>query len=174
MKDKLRRQAALLRLVRRQVLSSQAEMVRLLREQGFRVTQASVSRDVRELGLVRLNGCYLPVSRLESQRRTPVAPAEIELITDIQPVGANLIVVRTPPGAANTVAVGIDQQRWPEVVGTVAGDDTILVVVRSRTAQGRVLARLAAGAAPYSRHAGPGRLGRRSGRQPETNRNGVP
>jgi transcriptional regulator of arginine metabolism len=140
MRAKGPRQTALLRLVRQQAVSNQGEMVELLKEKGFRVTQASVSRDVRELGLVRVAGRYVPAARVT----TGVGSAALsdvvnELISFAEPVGANLIVVGTPPGAANTVAAELDQKRFPQIAGTLAGDDTVFVAVRSRSAQGRVL-----------------------------------
>jgi transcriptional regulator of arginine metabolism len=143
MREKGRRQAALLRLVRRRALSSQDEMVRLLRGLGFRATQSSISRDVRELGLVRVDGRYVPAARLGVGRPQDLtSDLKTELIISMEPVGANLIVLRTPPGGANAVAVDLDRKNLPQIAGTVAGDDTIFVAVRSRSAQGRVLALL--------------------------------
>ena len=77
---------------------------------------------------------------------------ENELIISVEPVGANLIVVRTPPGGANAVAVEWDAKHVPEIAGTVAGDDTIFIAVRSRSAQGRLLAML--GGARFERPGG--------------------
>jgi len=143
MREKERRQAALARLVQREAVSSQDEMVRLLRNLGLHATQSSVSRDVRELGLVRVSGQYVPAARLEGAR---VERAELgfrsELIISVEPVGSNLIVVKTPPGTANAVAIELDRKHLPEIAGTLAGDDTIFVAVRSRSAQGRALALL--------------------------------
>jgi transcriptional regulator of arginine metabolism len=143
MRNKAARQAALVRLANEHALSSQGQMVRLLRELGFKVTQASISRDVRDLGLVRVNGRYLPAAQVgrDGGTQTPTGLGN-ELIVSIEPIGANLIVVRTPVGSANALAVELDQQQWTGVAGTLAGDDTIFVAVRSRSAQGRVLALL--------------------------------
>lgn len=143
MKERRTRQAALLKLVRRQQLASQEEMVALLHKQGFNVTQASVSRDVRELGLVRVDGRYVPADRVGAEgAEAGAAPYGSELIISVEPVGANLIVIKTPPGAASTVAVELDGRQVPQIAGTVAGDDTIFVAVRSRAAQGQALALL--------------------------------
>jgi transcriptional regulator of arginine metabolism len=136
MNEKHGRQTALLRLVRGQPVANQHEMVRLLKTTGISATQTSVSRDVRELGLIKAGGRYLPVARLTA------APNESplnELIIRIEPVGANLIVVRTRIGAASAVAVEIDRAADAVIAGTVAGDDTVLVAVRSRSAQGHAL-----------------------------------
>lgn len=143
MKEKLRRQAVLLQLVNERSVASQEEMVQLLGELGYHTGQSSVSRDVRELGLVRVGGKYVPSDLIDSNHRE-VSGNELknELITFSEPVGAHLVIVHTPPGAANTVAVDLDQRKLPDVAGTVAGDDTIFVAVRSRSAQGRILAML--------------------------------
>jgi transcriptional regulator of arginine metabolism len=143
MYEKRKRQTALLKLVRGQAVADQNEMVRALKSAGIMATQASVSRDVRELGLVKAAGRYVPATRLTAGRAgaQPESPLS-ELITMIEPVGANLIVVRTRIGAASTIAVGIDCTASPAIVGTVAGDDTVFVAVRSRSAQGQAVALL--------------------------------
>lgn len=154
MPEKTRRQATLLRLVRRRRIATQDELVQLINEAGFSATQASISRDLRELGLVKLAGAYAPLPALSAGRDGP----ETDLITSAVPAGANLLIVRTAVGAAAPVAVEIDRRAWPEVVGTVAGDDTVFVAVTGRAAQGRVLARLGGGraaAAPVNGRPGP-------------------
>ena len=141
MNEKRKRQTALLRLVRGRAVANQNEIVRLLRTDGICATQASVSRDVRELGLVKIDGRYLLARHLTPRR--PVHAAEgplYELITAVEPVGANLVILRTRIGAASTVAVEIDRAASPDIAGTLAGDDTVFVAVRSRTAQGRAVA----------------------------------
>lgn len=120
-------------------------MVESLEKLGFSVTQASVSRDVRELGLVRVDGRYVPATRVGGDApEGSISGVVNELINSVDPVGSNLVVVRTPPGAANTVAAELDQRHVPLIAGTLAGDDTVFVAVRSRSAQGRVLALLRA------------------------------
>jgi transcriptional regulator of arginine metabolism len=137
MKD--RRQRAILTLVATRPIHSQEELAALLEQQGFAATQATVSRDIKELGLVKVpikNGddeealfkYVVPSATVNYVSRLHRAVAE--LVTKID--GAvNLIVLRTPPGSAMMVASAIDEAGWPEVIGTVGGDDTILVVVRS-------------------------------------------
>lgn len=142
MKDKRRRQSALLRLIRQERVSSQAEIVSRLAGMGFAATQASVSRDLRELGLIKVGGRYVPAGRVVGRAPAPADGPVSELITDVAAVGANLVVVRTREGAASAVAVELDHHALPEVAGTLAGDDTIFVAVRSRSAQGRVVAML--------------------------------
>jgi transcriptional regulator of arginine metabolism len=132
---KRRRQQAILDLVRRDSLGSQAAILGRLRKQGFQVTQPTVSRDLEELGLVR--------TRDDRGRLRYAPPAEAtnghgpqrlhrilaEYVVGLEPSG-NLVVVRTPPGSANTVAQVIDQVGLKDVIGTVAGDDTILLVAK--------------------------------------------
>jgi transcriptional regulator of arginine metabolism len=141
--DKPRRQAALMRLVRAKPVESQEQIVTLMRSEGFRVTQASVSRDIRELGLVKLAGRYLPAARaLALPSEGASQEPEIGLITGLEPVGANLVVVKTRIGAASSVAVMLDHDLGKMAAGTIAGDDTVFVAVRSRCDQGRVVAQL--------------------------------
>jgi transcriptional regulator of arginine metabolism len=132
---KRRRQQAILDLVRRDSLGSQSAILGRLRKQGFEVTQPTVSRDLEELGLVR--------TRDERGRLRYAPPSEAgnghgpermhrilaEYVVGLEPSG-NLVVVRTPPGSANTVAQVIDQVGLKDVIGTVAGDDTILLVAK--------------------------------------------
>lgn len=142
MSEKPQRQAILLELVKQQAVSNQHELVDLLIKNGFSATQASISRDIRELGLVKVNGRYVPATQLNGQSPTTAKDPLNELITGMEPIGSNLIVVHTKTGAASTVAVELDCQQIDDIVGTIAGDDTIFIAVRSRSTQGRVLALL--------------------------------
>ena len=138
---KSRRQASLSRLIRRKRLTNQRQIVEHMGKLGFAMTQACVSRDTRELGIIKVNGRYV-----SSGEATTVGIRLAEqdpirgLITNIEPVGANLLVIRTDPGAAGSVAAALDSKSLLEMVGSVAGDDTIFVAVRSRSDQGRLLA----------------------------------
>jgi transcriptional regulator of arginine metabolism len=143
--EKARRQDALLRLIQEREVANQHEIVRWLRKTGVSATQASISRDIRELGLVKVGGRYVPSDGLidrEAAVRSPVA--ENGLITGYEPVGANLVIVRTRIGAASAVAVELDRLHARDIAGTIAGDDTIFVAIRSRSAQGRVVSLLSA------------------------------
>jgi len=134
------RQRALLRLVREQRLTDQRGVLHALSEVGFPTTQASISRDLRELGLVKVAGRY---RRVEDLSQAPGASGGGEpafhMIRRIHPVGANLIVLHTGVGEAGTVAAAIDRRAAGEIVGTIAGDDTIFLAVRSRSEQGWVV-----------------------------------
>ena len=131
------RQRAILTLVATRPVHSQEELVSLLERQGFEVTQATVSRDIKELGLakvpIRENGgemfkYVVPTAAVNYVSRLHRAVAE--LVTSIEG-SVNIIVLRTPPGSAMLVASAIDEAAWPEVIGTLGGDDTVLTVVRS-------------------------------------------
>ncbi|HUG88711.1 MAG TPA: arginine repressor [Actinomycetota bacterium] len=144
---KRRRQQAILELVRREPLASQQAILDRLRELGYEVTQPTVSRDLDELGLTRVRDASGHLRYASPQDAAPVGRKEElrhvlqEFVLGIVASG-NLVVVRTPPGAANAVAQVLDRVEITDVVGTVAGDDTILVVaregVRGRTVQRRL------------------------------------
>lgn len=136
------RQRRLLRLVKRAPATTQTALVADLRREGFAATQASISRDLRELGVVKLGGKYLPAERVNAGPLKAARVEQPELITSVEPVGGNLVIVRTQVGAASRVAAQIDAQPSPGIAATLAGDDTIFIAVRSRAAQGRVLYRL--------------------------------
>jgi transcriptional regulator of arginine metabolism len=138
--DKQHRQEAILSLVQSQAIANQNELVDAVREAGFKAAQASISRDIRELGLVKVAGRYVRLAAVPGavQARAPEAIAE--LITGFEPIGANMIVLRTVTGAAGTVAAGLDEHELREVAGSLAGDDTIFLAVRSRSDQGRLAA----------------------------------
>jgi transcriptional regulator of arginine metabolism len=137
-----RRQRAILTLVATRPIHSQEELVMLLDQQGFEVTQATVSRDIKELGLVkvpiRTNGddealfkYVVPTAAVNYVSRLHRAVSELAMTIE---GSVNLIVIKTPPGSAMMVASAIDEAGWPEVLGTVGGDDTILVIVNSAEA----------------------------------------
>lgn len=132
---KSQRQAAILDLVGREAVHSQEQLRRRLRARGFDVTQATLSRDIRDLGLVKraADGAYQ-----SAQSEAGAAPAGAgaalqravaEYASRVDRV-RQLVVLRTGPGQAQPLALAIDRARLPEVVGTLAGDDTILVISR--------------------------------------------
>jgi len=140
---KLQRHAAILRLVRGQRIASQDELRRALKAADFSVTQATLSRDVRELGLAKLidaQGSYYAQPG-DSGVRPDFQAVLGALLTGVDGVGP-LLVLRTANGSAGAVAVAIDQAAWGEIIGTVAGEDTLLVITRSEKARERVAARL--------------------------------
>lgn len=136
------RRDALRRIIRAGTVGRQADLVRLLEREGFEVTQSSVSRDLRDLGVAKVGDRYV----LPEDAGTPVAGFEAVagFVQGFQPAGPNLIVVRTTIGAAQSVAIAIDRARWPEVVGTISGDDTIFVATENARQQRAVADRLRA------------------------------
>lgn len=142
---KARRHAAILRLLKHHRVRSQEDLRDLLAQDGIEVTQATLSRDVRELGVVRaVDDEGHPYYTLPAE--APVlAPALVPLVRTLllQSDGVgNLLVLRTPAGSANALGSAIDREGWAEVLGTIAGDDTILIVTRSERARRAVMARL--------------------------------
>jgi transcriptional regulator of arginine metabolism len=117
------------------------ELVELLRERGISATQSSVSRDLRELGIAWIGGRYaLPPDREE--RMDPRFAEVSRFLRGARPAGPHLTVVFTTVGAAQTVAIAIDRAGWPEVVGTMAGDDTVFAATASARDQKRLIQRL--------------------------------
>jgi transcriptional regulator of arginine metabolism len=141
------RERLILELVSSQPVHTQHQLVQALRQRGLRVTQATVSRDVKRLGLVKVldregHYRYAPAQAAREQA-PPAARAKLlaafrEFVTGVD-WGEALVLVKTLSGRANAVAAAIDEARMPEVAGTVAGDDTILVVVRRTEDRGAVV-----------------------------------
>ena len=135
------RRDAILRLLRAGEVRRQAELTQLLRKSGFEVTQSSISRDLRELGVLKASGRYLPPPE-DSVRTQGDFSVIAQFVRDLKLAGPTLVVVRTTIGAAQSVAVAIDKAQWPEAVGTISGDDTIFIATTDARAQRRLLARL--------------------------------
>jgi transcriptional regulator of arginine metabolism len=135
------RRDAILAILGSGIVRRQAELTQLLKKRGFAVTQSSVSRDLRELGVLKASGRYLPpppeIAHAQGKLGS-LAP----FARSARPAGASLIVLRTSTGAAQSVAVALDKAEWPEVVGTISGDDTIFIATADARAQQRLLARL--------------------------------
>ncbi|HEX7081150.1 MAG TPA: arginine repressor [Gammaproteobacteria bacterium] len=135
------RRRAIARLLEQHQISRQSELVSLLRAEGFVATQSSVSRDLRDLGAAKLkNGYSLPERATDGNGELLQSVAD--LVRDIRTAGPNLLVIRTAVGAAQRVAVTLDGIDWPEIVGTLSGDDTIFVATTNSTQQRRLRARL--------------------------------
>jgi transcriptional regulator of arginine metabolism len=132
---KTARHARIVALIRDKVVSSQTALADLLAADGTHVTQATLSRDLEELRAVKVRGAYvIPEDNDRPLRPTEEAPARLvrllrELLTGAD-ASANLVVLRTPPGAAQFLASALDRSGLPDIVGTIAGDDTILLVAR--------------------------------------------
>jgi transcriptional regulator of arginine metabolism len=135
---RLTRHHLIVELVQREPVQNQEELRRLLTGRGIRVTQATLSRDLRELGLVKSPAGYQVPGTPEASSpidngKLPTAVQEFVIGAD---AAKNLVVLRTPPGGAQPLAIAIDRSRPRGVLGTLAGDDTVLVVTRTdRAAQ---------------------------------------
>jgi transcriptional regulator of arginine metabolism len=136
----LARRAALRRIIGHAPVGRQEDLVRLLGKAGHPATQSSVSRDLRELGVAKQGDRYVLPDDSAPARDDFGAVAAF--VRGIHPAGPCLTVIRTTAGAAQSVAIVLDRADWPDVVGTISGDDTIFVATTGAGAQRRVLARL--------------------------------
>jgi transcriptional regulator of arginine metabolism len=143
MLNKSLRQRAVLDIVRQGSIASQEELQRALRKRGFKVTQATLSRDIRDLGLVKTpDGYALPQGEDGGMLALPPVKRLVrEFVLDARPA-QNLLVVKTIIGSAQPVAAALDEQDWDEVVGTIAGDDAILIVCPDKEAAKRIAERI--------------------------------
>ena len=124
MLSKETRQKALTELIRTQKIATQQHLQRAMEDAGIQTTQASLSRDISEMGILKESGFYVlhPASFYQGG---------ILQVLSVQSAGPNLLVVKTAPGSASTIGLGIDESRIDGVVGTLAGDDTLFVAISS-------------------------------------------
>ena len=141
--QQLERRQVIVRILRDGHVRRQEDLARLLKTEGFEVTQSSVSRDLRDLGVLKASGRYvLPPD--EVSRANGDFAMLAQFVRGLKRAGPSLTVVRTTIGAAQSVAVAIDRAEWPEVAGTLSGDDTIFIATANAGAQDALLARLQA------------------------------
>ncbi len=141
---KTRRQALILSIIREKAIETQEELGETLKEEGVKVTQATLSRDIKELGLIKVptpDGHYrysLPTDRSFSD---VVERAELMFKNSVTSIdySENLIIIKTTTGTAQGVAAALDDLDWKEVMGTIAGDDSILVIVRKKQQVEKIL-----------------------------------
>jgi transcriptional regulator of arginine metabolism len=137
----LERRAAILAILRSGLVGKQADLVRLLKKEGHAVTQSSISRDLRDLGVLKARGRYvLPPD--EVTRANGDFGTLTQFVRELRSAGPSITVLRTTIGAAQSVAVAIDKAQWPEVAGTISGDDTIFIATANARAQQELLGRL--------------------------------
>lgn len=141
--SKLSRKNAILELLDRGPVGSQEELQRLLRKRGFDAGQATLSRDIRELGLAKTSGGYsLPGREGGAESDLPsVSRLVREFVTSVRSA-QNLLVIKTSIGSAQPVAAALDGENWPEALGTIAGDDTILIICEDKRSAGRLADRI--------------------------------
>jgi transcriptional regulator of arginine metabolism len=144
---KTRRLRKIQELIAKEMIHTQEELAERLRQEGFQVTQATVSRDIKEMGLVKIPGQdeeyryaipgeTVSVNSLERLRR--VIQETVVSVNDSE----NLVIVRTIPGNAQALASLLDAGHWEAVIGTVAGDDTVLMVIKPKEAAAEITKRL--------------------------------
>jgi transcriptional regulator of arginine metabolism len=140
--EREQRRRRILELVASRELHTQDELAEALAAAGQAATQSSVSRDIAALGLVKVDGVYRRPRRTARPLGNPDQERIANDVLSAESAGDALIILKTAAGEANHVAVGLDRLAWTEVVGTIAGDDTIFVAVRDRASKARTLARL--------------------------------
>lgn len=143
---KSRRQALILELIDKEPLHSQEQVVKRLQHRGFEATQATVSRDIKDLGLVKRSGdgaYQRPGAEATSPEtaRSALERAAADFLRTVERV-QQLVVVRTGPAQAQPLAIALDRARLPEVAGSIAGDDTILVIARDARGAAALVKRL--------------------------------
>jgi transcriptional regulator of arginine metabolism len=141
--NKSLRQRAILELLKHETVNSQEGLQSALRKKGIKVGQATLSRDIRELALSKTGGAYSIGSGEGSSgpKLPPVTRLVREFGLEVR-TAQNLLVVKTSIGSAQPVAAALDDEQWPELVGTVAGDDTILIVCPDNKAAARLAERI--------------------------------
>lgn len=138
MELKIKRQAYLNELLSGSSFRRQEEVVKAMLQKGFEVTQSSISRDFREIGVIKVGGVYRPGKTIHSNSQSPLQA----MIKGIDTAGPHLIVVQTTPGAAAAVAEAIDLEEIDGIAGTVAGDNTIIIATKSSSAQVKAVTRI--------------------------------
>jgi len=141
--SKLSRHKAILELLDDGPVASQEDLQRLLHKRGFDAGQATLSRDIRELGLAKTaDGYSLPGGETAGETDLPPVSRMVrEFVTSVR-AAQNLLVTKTSIGSAQPVAAALDGENWPEAIGTIAGDDTILIVCEDKRSASRLADRI--------------------------------
>jgi len=139
--QQIERRGAIVRLLRAGSVRRQADLVRLLKKEGYDATQSSISRDLRDLGVLKASGRYV-LAPDEVTRANGDFGTLSQFVRQLRRAGPAITVLRTTIGAAQSVAVAIDRAEWPEVAGTLSGDDTIFIATASARAQDELIGRL--------------------------------
>ena len=137
MGNKNSRQKMIQKIIEKEEISTQFELAERLKKQGFNVTQATVSRDIKEIGLIKI-----PIEGNLSKYSMPVNISVGNIAERMRRMfmdnavsvnsAENIIIIKTLPGTAQGLAACLDQSRWPEIIGTIAGDDTILLIIKEK------------------------------------------
>jgi transcriptional regulator of arginine metabolism len=140
--SKKARQSIILKTIGKRVIRSQEELSSFLAGEGVEATQATLSRDVRELGLVKVRGSYQAPGAIQPGPSTDSVRRALEQFVIGTGASGNIVMIKTTPGNAHSIGAVLDAAQWPEVLGTVAGDDTIFVLLRNRSSGKKVLGRI--------------------------------
>ncbi len=125
------RRRAILAIVATERIETQEQLAEALARRGFRASQASISRDVAALALAKTGGRYVRAAAAATAGGDdPHRETLVRNVLEARPAGDHLVVLITPAGGANPTAIALERQGWPEIVGTLAGDDTVFVAVR--------------------------------------------
>lgn len=139
--DRAKRHLKILEIISTRPIRTQEELADALGVEGWEVTQSSVSRDISALRLLKVDGIYA-----RAAAASPVGDPDerriVEGLLTVETAGDALVVLHTPPGEANMVAVALDRLAWPEILGTIAGDDTIFLAMKDRRDQRRIAGQL--------------------------------
>jgi transcriptional regulator of arginine metabolism len=136
------RQGRIVGIIGERTVSSQEELLAHLAASGIRVTQATLSRDLRELNLVKVRGVYRRSGDWNGPSDQAALARALKQYVLQSETSGNMLMIRTAPGNAHAVGVVLDSARWPEVLGTVAGDDTVFALLRSARLARRVMKRI--------------------------------
>ena len=142
---KNRRQRRILEIVSNETIGTQKELAERLQQEGFETTQATISRDIKELLLVKVNIGGDRYKYVIAQD-TPVTDAKLRMVLREFIISydyrENILILNTAPGNANTVASAIDRAGWQQVIGSLAGDDTVMLVIKPKEAIGEVVEKI--------------------------------
>jgi transcriptional regulator of arginine metabolism len=142
MVSKKARQGRMLEIIRSSRVRSQEELSSFLKRESIEVTQSTLSRDIRELGLVKIRGSYQIAADVNSAPSEEVLRRAFGQFVIRTGVSGNMVMLKTSPGNAHSIGVVLDAAQWPEILGTVAGDDTVFVLLRSARFGKKVLGRI--------------------------------
>jgi transcriptional regulator of arginine metabolism len=140
--ERRKRLLKILELITTRAIRTQEELAQALAAEGWDVTQSSVSRDIRALRLVKVEGAYRRPPSRAAHSPDPDRRRVAEDVIGMEPAGDSLIVLHTPPGEASAVGLALDRLAWADMVGTIAGDDTIFVAAKDAAAQRRLVREL--------------------------------
>jgi transcriptional regulator of arginine metabolism len=136
------RQSLILEVIGKCVIRSQEELSAFLSKEGVETTQSTLSRDIRELGLVKVRGRYQAPGEMQAGPSIDHLHRAFEQFVIRTGVSGNIVMIKTSPGNAHSIGAVLDAAQWPEVLGTVAGDDTVFVLLRNGQSGRKVLNRI--------------------------------